>query len=158
MVVDSEHWGNGIRVAGMVRFRNGERDKVLEPKFFDDLIGDVAQRPKSDRYAKCFPSLEPLLVAWKLAGLHNSFGSYLNPNGKYALNFATTCRYHTVAYVSDLFRSGKRTLRFNDEETRDLAYCFLNSSFCYWHWRLYDGEITYQKGMLDNLPVFFKKL
>jgi hypothetical protein len=158
MVVDSEHWGNGIRVAGMVRFRNGERDKVLEPKFFDDLIGDVAQRPKSDRYAKCFPSLEPLLLAWKLAGLHNSFGSYLNPNGKHALNFATTCRYHTVAYVSDLFRSGKRTLRFNDEETRDLAYCFLNSSFCYWHWRLYDGEITYQQGMLEEMPVFFPRL
>ena len=69
-----------------------------------------------------------------------------------------TCRYFTVAYISDLYRAGKRMIAFKDEETRDIAYCFLNSSFCYWHWRLYDGEITYQKGMLDSMPVFFKKL
>ena len=155
MVVDTTHWGDGIQVAGMVRFRNGERDKVLTPRFFDDLVGRIPQVPKSDRYVKCFPQLEPLFTTWKLAGWNDPFRNYIDPKGEYSLNFVTTCRYCTVAYTSDLFRSGKRTLRFKDERTRDLAYCFLNSSFCYWHWRLLDGEITYQQGMLEEMPVFF---
>ena len=157
MVVDSEHWGHGIQVAGMVRFRNGERDKVLDPKFFDKLVGKIPQRPSEGRYAKCFPQLEPLLTAWTVAGSHSKFGDYLDPKGEWTLNFVTTCRYNTVACLSDLFRSGKRTLHFRDEETRDLAYCFLNSSFCYWHWRLYDGEITYQQGMLEEMPMFLPR-
>ena len=158
MVVDSEHWGNGIRVAGMVRFRNGERDKVLTTEFLAKFVGNIPQRTRGGRYAKCFPQLEPLLFAWQTKSMGEKFGDYVCEDGDYYLNFVTTCRYNTVAYVSDLFRSGKRMITFKDEEIRDLAYCWLNSSFCYWHWRLYDGEITYQQGMLNEMPVFFQRL
>lgn len=34
----------------------------------------------------------------------------------------------------------------------------VNSSFCYWHWRLYDGGITYPKGLLLQMPLFYDKL
>ena len=36
---------------------------------------------------------------------------------------------------------------------RKIIYCFLNSSFCYWHWRLHDGGILYQKGLFFELPI-----
>ena len=37
-------------------------------------------------------------------------------------------------------------------------YCFINSSFAYWWWRIYDGAITYPKGLLNKLPVPFNQL
>lgn len=159
LVTDNRGWGSGIHVAGMVRFRNGERDKVLTPEFLAKFVGATPQRAlNGGRYAKCFPQLEHLLGAWKARSCRERFGDFVCSDGEYKLNFVTTCRYNTVAYVSDLFRSGKRTLGFKDSDTRDLAYCWLNSSFCYWHWRLYDGEITYQQGMLDEMPTFIGKL
>lgn len=158
LVTDNRNTDIGLRVSGMVRFRNGERDKVLQPEFLESMVGNIPQRPRGDKYAKCFPQLEPLLFAWKTKSFGEKFGDYVCEDGDYYINFATTCRYFTVGYVSDLYRSGKRIILFKDEETRDLAYCFLNSSFCYWHWRLYDGEITYQKGMLDDMPTFFSRI
>ena len=158
LVTDNRKWGTGIRVAGMVRFKNEERDKVLDPDFLAKFVGNIPQTTEGDRYAKCFPQLEDLHQRWVVESGKETFGKHMSKDGAYPLNFVTTCRYSTVAYVSDLYRSGKRLLRFNDEETRDLAYCWLNSSFCYWHWRLYDGEITYQHRMLDEMPVFFKRL
>ena len=158
LVTDNRKWGEGIKVAGMVRFKNGERDKVLTPEFLSKFVGNTPQRSNGNRYAKCFPQLEPLLMSWQSKANGEKFGDFVCDDGEYTLNFVTTCRYNTVAYVSNLFRSGKRMLRFKDSDSRDLAYCFLNSSFCYWHWRLYDGEITYQQGMLDEMPTFFNKL
>ena len=158
LVTDNSKWGGGMKVAGMVRFRNGERDEVLTPEFLGGFVGNNPQRPVTGMYAKCFPQLENLLLRWRQAAGKEKFKDHISPDGDCYLNFVTTCRYNTVAYVSDLFRSGKRMILFKDEETRDLAYCWLNSSFCYWHWRLYDGEITYQQGMLDEMPTFFNKL
>ena len=158
LVTDNRKWGIGLQVAGMVRFRNGERDKVLDPDFLAKFVGNTPQRTRGGRYAKCFPQFEPLLFAWQTKSMGEKFGDYVCEDGNYCLNFVTTCRYNTVAYVSDLFRSGKRMITFKNEEIRDLAYCWLNSSFCYWHWRLYDGEITYQQGMLNEMPVFFRRL
>lgn len=158
LVTDNRKWGIGLNVAGMVRFRNGERDKVLTPEFLFQFVGNTPQRSNGGRYAKCFPQLEPLMFACRTKSIGERFGDFVCDDGEYKLNFVTTCRYNTVAYVSDLFRSGKRILGFKDSDTRDLAYCWLNSSFCYWHWRLYDGEITYQQGMLDEMPTFIGKL
>ena len=158
-VCDNNPMQRGFKVAGMVRFKNEERDGVLVPSYLEGFVGDTPQRtPNGERYAKCFPQLENLLLRWRQSAGKERFKDHISPDGECCLNFVTTCRYHTVAYVSDLFRSGKRIMKFKDEETRDLAYCWLNSSFCYWHWRLYDGEITYQQGMLDEMPTFFNKL
>ena len=165
MVCDNKTNEFGWHVAGMVRFKNGEREKVLTPECLESMVGNVYQKPGRNRFKKCFPILEETLFKWELFSQSpvlgkgaDTLGDYIDEDGDYYLNFVDTCRYFTVAYISDLYRTGKRMIAFKDEETRDLAYAYLNSSFCYWHWRLYDGEITYQKGMLDNLPVFFKKL
>ena len=158
MVCDNLNNDLGWRIAGMVRFRNSERDKVLTPEFLESMVGNNRQKPMSERFKKCFPQLEDTLGEWVAFSNGEKLKDHIDEDGDFYLNFVDTCRYFTVAYVSDLYRSGKRMVMFKDETTRDLAYCFLNSSFCYWHWRLYDGEITYQKGMLDNLPVFFNKM
>ena len=158
MVCDNKMNEFGWLVAGMVRFKNGERDKVFTPECLESMVGNTYQKPGRNRFKKCFPILEDILYKWQLLSGGATFKEHIDEDGSYYLNFASTCRYFTVAYISDLYRSGKRMITFKDEETRDLAYCFLNSSFCYWHWRLYDGEITYQKGMLDDMPVFFNRL
>ena len=158
MVCDNRDTALGWRVAGMVRFRNGERGKVLQPEFLEKMVGREYQKPGKGRFRKCFPSLEDTLYRWRLFSENETLKDFIDEDGDFYINFATTCRYFTVGYVSDLYRSGKRMILFKDEETRDLAYCFLNSSFCYWHWRLYDGEITYQKGMLDDMPTFLGKI
>lgn len=155
MVCDNGRNAKGWCVAGMVRFKNGERDRVLTPECLEGMLGNVHQTPGTGRFRKCFPSLEDVLDNWETFSKGETLGEHMSDTGP-SLNFATTCRYFTVAYVSNLYRSGKREIAFKDETTRDLAYCFLNSSYCYWHWRLYDGEITYQKGMLDAMPTFFK--
>jgi len=57
-----------------------------------------------------------------------------------------------------LNRKGSITLSFDDKEKYDYVYCLINSSFAYFHWRLYDGGITYPKNLLLDMPVFFSEL
>ena len=44
---------------------------------------------------------------------------------------------------------------FRSADERAYFYCLANSSFAYWHWRLYDGGITYSRGLIEALPVFY---
>ena len=50
------------------------------------------------------------------------------------------------------------TLDFDNEDTFNFVYCLINSSFAYWWWRIYDGGITYPKGLLQKLPIFMNLL
>ena len=55
-------------------------------------------------------------------------------------------------------RNGQTTLHFDDEKKFDFTYCLINSSFAYWHWRLYDGGITYPVSLLLKMPVVYDSL
>ena len=55
-------------------------------------------------------------------------------------------------------RNGQISLSFDDEDVFYYVYCLINSSLAYWHWRLYDGGITYPKSLLLTIPVFYSKL
>ena len=48
------------------------------------------------------------------------------------------------------------TFEVKDADSFNYLYCFLNSSFAYWHWRLYDGGVTFSKGLLLEMPVFLE--
>ena len=64
-----------------------------------------------------------------------------------------TCRYNTTASSKKLARKGSITLNFEEEDAFYFVYCVINSSFAYWWWRIYDGGITYPKGLLEKMPI-----
>ena len=66
-----------------------------------------------------------------------------------------TCRYYTTASYGKMNRNGQIVLSFNDKDIFNFVYCFINSSFAYWYWRLYDGGITYPKNLLLDLPMIY---
>lgn len=149
---------HGYRCSGMIRFKNNERKMLLNPTTISKYIGHEYQIIDSEhaKYAQCFPEFEALYHRWKSVG--TPLGDYLDDTGSISLCIPNTCRYRTVATLRDLDRTGKIKLTFADMDTAKLAYCFINSSFCYWHWRLFDGAITYPKALLLSVPVFFDQL
>ena len=46
----------------------------------------------------------------------------------------------------------------NQHRPFNYAYCLINSSFAYWHWRLFDGGITYPVSLLLKMPIFYASL
>ena len=85
-------------------------------------------------------------------------GDYVVDDGRYILAMPNTCRYFTTASNHAFNRKGQIILSLNDKKVFDFVFCFINSSFAYWHWRLYDGGITYPKSLLMSLPMFYDKL
>ena len=71
----------------------------------------------------------------------------------YAINVPTTCRYYTVGAVTNLSRQGKYVLYAKSKEDFYLLYGLLNSSYCYYFYRLANGGITYPIGLLKKCPV-----
>lgn len=79
-------------------------------------------------------------------------------NGKFIIAMPNTCRYFTTASNEKMNRNGQIILQFDDIDKFSYTYCMINSSFAYWHWRIYDGGITYPRSLLNEMPVFFDKL
>ena len=71
----------------------------------------------------------------------------------YFIDMPNTCRYYTTASSGKLNRTGSITVYLNNTEDFSFLYCFINSSFAYWWWRIYDGGITYPFGLLYNMPL-----
>ena len=71
----------------------------------------------------------------------------------FLINMPNTCRYNTTASSKNLDRKGSITLNFEEEYVFYFIYCMINSSFAYWWWRIYDGGITYSKGLLEKMPI-----
>ena len=151
-ICDNNPDNKGFRVSGMVRFHNKERERLFGTDEIMKFLGNTYQTMDgTEKYAKCFPELEGTFTRLALRG--EKFGELLSDDGEFPLCVPNTCRYFTVGSVMDLKRDGKYNFKFKDEDTRDLMYCWVNSSFCYWHWRLYDGSIVYQLGLLKDMPV-----
>lgn len=142
----------GYRCSGLIRFKNTERAELLNPTTLETTLSDYQVIDESHtQYIKCFPQLDSLYKNW--TSKSSPLKEYLTEDSSFQLCFPNACRYYSVASFKNLNRGGKYTLSFEDEITRKIIYCFLNSSFCYWHWRLYDGGILYQKGLFFELPI-----
>jgi hypothetical protein len=57
------------------------------------------------------------------------------------------------ALMKKVNRTSQRTLYFESEKARDLAYMLLNSSVMYWWWRVRDGGMTLSLETLMSLPI-----
>lgn len=155
ITVTGNDWGDrGYAVSPLIRFRSEEREIVLTPEYLQSRI-DPRRQTVSDE-DRCYRKLDRRLAGIYDAWMERSDGTLkdcLAPEGEYLLAMPTTCRYFTVATDRPLRRGGQHLLRVDGYDRFCYLYCLLNSSFAYWHWRIYDGGITYGKGLLQALPV-----
>ena len=134
----------GFRLTPLIRFKNEERKNIINNDILYNYLSSDYQivTKENNKYYKCFPTLESLYKKW----IDKSNGKTINKltikKGEYTLCIPNTCRYFTVGVKRDLSRTGKYTLLFNDINKYSYVYCLINSSFCYWYWRLFDGGIA----------------
>jgi predicted RNA methylase len=156
-VIDNHQ--KGFKISPLIRFKNESRDRVLNKDYLISLLSDTYQFISKDNksYYKCFKELEPVNQTWVTGSNKRLKDLLVKDKTDYAVTFVNTCRYVTTASRRDLSRTGKYCLYMRDRETYDYVYAFLNSSFTYWYWRMYDGGITYARQLLESLPVFYSK-
>ncbi len=144
----------GYQVSPLIRFKNSERKQILTNQVLENMCPKVKQVAGNLGFAKCHASLQSTFKTWIHKSDSHNLQEMVSQNGQYALCVPNSCRYFTVATRRDLARCGKYTLTFSTETEMLLAYAFINSSFCYWHWRLYDGGINYSSQLLLQMPIF----
>jgi hypothetical protein len=72
----------------------------------------------------------------------------------YSMTVASSGRYYLGGAKKDLDRAGKYKFYFKGEREYYFAYAFINSSFAYFYWRLFDGNILYPKSLLKSSKIF----
>ena len=150
----------GFRISPLIRFKNSERNKVLDSNVLTNLLPETRQtvsksKPKFKKVSK-----ELVLIFDKyLENSNFTLRDFLSDKPtEYLIDMPNTCRYFTTASSKKLNRGGSFLLYLNDPMVYDFVYCLINSSFAYWWWRVYDGGITYPLGLLKSLPVPFNLL
>ena len=158
-VVENNEGINGFRFSPLIRFKGAERKQLLKCGVLEDFIGQRYQivNRNNTMYAKCDRRLDAVYSAW-VARSKMPLGMYLSGMGKFEMYVPNTCRYFTTASTRKLSRKGQMVLNFSDEDAFNYAFCMINSSFAYWHWRLFDGGITYSIGLLHKMPMFYEIL
>ena len=160
ITVTNKERNKGYKISPLIRFKSEERDEILNTKVLEAMLPKIRQTVCGEfkSYYKCFPQLEKLFVSWTQISNKKLRDLISKNETEYKLCVPNTCRYFTTAAKKDLSRTGKHELFFSNEEDYYLSYCLINSSFAYWHWRLYDGGITYPVGLLESMPIFFDSL
>ncbi|MCL2861914.1 MAG: N-6 DNA methylase [Firmicutes bacterium] len=146
----------GFRTSHLIRFKTEERENLFKNGTLECFVSSKKQvvTEENQSYVKCHKELENAFIAWKEKSNKTLKDLLSNKPNNYPLYVPNTCRYFTTAAIAPLSRAGGIILYAKDEECYDLLYCMINSSFAYWHWRLYDGGITYPIGLLEELPIF----
>ena len=151
---------DGFRLTPLIRFKSSERKALLQCKTLESFLSPKRQIIASDKpmYYKCFKELQPLYDCLIEKAGHHKLAELVSKNGEYILSMPNTCRYFTSATSGTMNRNGQITLHFDDEKKYNYVYCLINSSFAYWHWRLFDGGITYPISLLLKMPIFYNSL
>ena len=157
-VVKNEIGKKGFRLTPLIRFKNEERKNLLKCEVLESFLHNEYQVVGNEgKYYKCYNKLSDTYRLWTSKS-NKKISDYVYKQGKYKMFVPNTCRYFTVASVDKMKRSGQISLTFADEMLFYFVFCMINSSFAYWHWRLYDGGITYTKSLLLDLPLFYDLL
>lgn len=159
-VVRSGETDKGFRLTPLIRFKQTERRELLTCENLESRLSPQRQlvSPQEPMYCKCGGELLPVYRAWREKSAGKTIGDYITADGAYPLFMPNTCRYFTAASNHPLNRSGQIGVAFDDEDVFNFIYCLVNSSFVYWYWRMYDGGISYPKGLFYQVPVFFDAL
>ncbi len=145
----------GFRISPLIRFKNEERNSLLNSKVLIECLPDTYQLidEKNDAFRKVFKDLEPLYQKW-INGSNMKIKDVISKiETPYFLDMPNTCRYYTTASARKLERGGSISFYVKDESTFDFVYCLINSSFAYWWWRIFEGGITYTSSLFYELPL-----
>lgn len=159
-VIENKENIKGFKLSPLIRFKTEERTKLLNCKTLENLVNNDYQliTSKERNYYKCFKDIIDIFFSWK-ENSNQKLGDLLtNEKNELSICLPTTCRYFTVGAKKDLKRTGKRIIYVKDKEYYDYVYCMMNSTFGYWHWRIYDGGINCPLTILSSIPVFYDKM
>jgi hypothetical protein len=113
---------------------------------------------KNDKYRKCFRCAEKVVSAWRSASTETIADLIQSEPNEFKIDIPNTCRYFCVASKRSLTRTGKYIVYAKNQACFDYLYAFINSSFLYQQWRMFDGGITLTRELLETTPTFFKAL
>lgn len=158
-VVRKNH-SDGFRLTPLIRFKSTERDRLLACEVLETFLPERKQKISNEKpmYYKCFKELQGLFDRLNEKSAGHVLGELTSGNGKLTLSMPNTCRYYTTAFAGVMKRRGQITLHFSDKMIFNYVFCLINSSFAYWHWRLYDGGIVYPTSLLMKVPVIYNLL
>ena len=150
----------GFRISPLIRFKNEERNRLLTTDVLEMTLPEDYQiiDNKNDSFRKVFKELNSLYDLWVGKSQEKLINYISKHETNYLIDMPNTCRYYTTASSRKLKRNGSITMYFKDEDVFNFIYCFINSSFTYWWWRIYDGGITYPVSLLNSMPLPFKLL
>ncbi len=149
----------GFKLSHLIRFRNGQRQKVINLDFLRSKLGTIEQM--LDQPIKAFKELEPMIKEITIgtpkyvSELIEFDPSLQNPD--YKMFVSTSARYFTLASKKSLNRKGYFIIYAKNKFAFELLYSLLNSSYAYMWWRFSDGGILFSKRNLFSMP-YHKKL
>lgn len=155
-VVNDKYKEKGFKVSPLLRFNAEEREKILEKSVLRKYICDTYQKvnEKDKQYVKCFKSVYPIYEAY-IEKSSKCFSDLVSQKETpYSMTVASSGRYYLGGAKKDLDRAGKYKFYFKGEREYYFAYAFINSSFAYFYWRLFDGNILYPKSLLNSSKIF----
>lgn len=150
----------GYKLSPLIRFKQAERKNLLTTNVLEDFLNCDLQLVNDEHpmFYKCDKRLTEIFDTWERKSNGHILSEYIAAKGIYIISMPNTCRYYTTASDTVMNRSGQITMSFDNENVFNYIFCLINSSLAYWHWRIYDGGITYPKSLLLNMPVFYEIL
>lgn len=151
---------NGFRLTPLIRFKQTERKELLTCEMLESFLSEKHMKITNQKkmFCKCFKELQPLFDCLTKKSNGHTLAELVSENGDFTISMPNTCRYYTTAFAGIMNRSGQIILHFADKEIFNYVFCLINSSFVYWHWRLYDGGINYPRSLLMQVPSIFELL
>ncbi len=145
----------GFKISPLIRFKNEERKRLLNVDVLEKSLPDYYQIIDSNhsQFEKIDKNLYQLFDKWTTASNMSVSDVLSKSDTDYFIDMPNTCRYFTTASSRKLNRTGSITMYIKNKREFNFLYCFINSSFVYWWWRIYDGGITYPKSLLNKIPL-----
>lgn len=150
----------GYKISPLIRFKNEERNVLLNCETLEKMLPDVLQvvDENNQQFEKVSKELIEIFYNWRAKSKYKIKDFLSKKETNLLIDMPNTCRYFTTASCRKLSRTGSITMYFTDKDVYNFIYCIINSSFTYWWWRVYDGGITYPVSLLNNMPLPYNLL
>ncbi|WP_029513330.1 N-6 DNA methylase [Mycoplasmopsis primatum] len=144
---------SGFKLTHLIRFRTSQRKDIINLDFLRSKLGTEIQ--KLNKPLKAFKELEPMIreVKKEKAYLYDLMENDIQKQkNEYKLYVSTSARYFVVASKKIMKRKGYFIIYGKDQDSFDLLYSLLNSSYAYMWWRFIDGGILLTKKIICSIP------
>src|SRR5574344_1295948 len=145
----------GFRISPLIRFKNEQRAELLQCELLEKTLSSEYQvvTEKNREFKKIHASLFGVYNDWVNKSDYKIKDFIEKTESNYFIDIPNTCRYFTTGSSRKLKRTGSISINIKDTKVFNFLYCFINSSFTYWWWRIFDGGITYTASLFNNMPV-----